>query len=615
MPARNVAAARITFGGRPGPRFFSLRTPAGARPYCSSVLVLTVIEGPDTGKRFELPETEPQLIGRSSEALPMNDTTVSRRHAELTPDEGRWFIRDLDSQNGTYVNSHPAEERTELREGDSIRVGATVFRFGEALDTQEDAVKVVRSREMDVAVEHTLRSDAPLASSDPNEDSVIMAEPEPARAAAEHLRVIYDLTSLTTRASDRRALLEAVMDLVFREFSPERGFIMTRDPKNPDGPMKPAVVRNAGLSVDPDQAKIRISKTILNHAVKGQEGVLSTNAMSDPRFQAGDSVQSFNVRSAICSPIVFRGETYGAVYVDSTMANYTFTRGQLALMNAVGRHTGLALANMDLIAEKLHAERLAAVGETVASLSHSIKNILQGLRGGADVVEMGMKKGDLKTAVGGWDILKRNLNRIIALTLNMLAYSRQRVVEPELVSIGSFLEDCCQLFEKQTGEKDVILIVDADSELPPVPLDAHLMHQAMMNLIGNAVDASPRGGAVTVRARYETEDTPIGVAGAHAIIEVIDQGPGVPDGKKRWIFEPFHTTKGLKGTGLGLAVTKRVIDDHNGTIEVEDADPEDPGAGALFRVYLPVDTAEALDPSATTDASGRGADKARRAPA
>ncbi|MEM9065027.1 MAG: ATP-binding protein [Planctomycetota bacterium] len=571
------------------------------------MLILTIIEGPDVGRRFELPETEPQLLGRSSEALPIGDTTVSRRHAELTPDDGAWFVRDLESQNGTYVNGHAAEDRVRLSEGDTIRVGTTVLRFGDVIDHHEDAVKVVRSREMDVAVEHTLPADAPLASPDPNEDSVIMAEPEPALAAAEHLRVIYDLTSLTARAADRRSLLDAVLDLVFREFTPERGFIMVRDPKNPQGPLKAAVVRQAGLAIDPDQAKIQVSKTILSHATKGQEGVLSTNAMNDPRFQAGDSVQSFNVRSAICSPITYRGDTYGAVYVDSTMANYTFTRGQLALMNAVGRHTGLALANMDLVSEKLHAERLAAVGETVASLSHSIKNILQGLRGGADIVEMGLKKGDLKTSLGGWDILKRNLNRIIALTLNMLAYSRQRVVEPELVSIGSFLEECAQLFEKQTGEKDVILIVDADPELPPVPLDAHLMHQAMMNLIGNAVDASPRGGAVTVRARYETDETPIGIASAHAIIEVIDQGPGVPEGKRRWIFEPFHTTKGLKGTGLGLAVTKRVIDDHNGSIEVDAAPGGDPGegVGAIFRVRLPVDTPEALDPSATTDTTAR----------
>src|SRR5688500_14035383 len=70
----------------------------------SLMLIRTVLQGPDKGRKFELPDHEPQLIGRSSEALPLTDNTVSRRHAELTPDDGVWWIRDLHSQNGTYVN-------------------------------------------------------------------------------------------------------------------------------------------------------------------------------------------------------------------------------------------------------------------------------------------------------------------------------------------------------------------------------------------------------------------------------------------------------------------------------------------------------------------------------
>ena len=89
------------------------------------------------------------------------------------------------------------------------------------------------------------------------------------------------------------------------------------------------------------------------------------------------------------------------------------------------------------------------MGETVASLSHSIKNILQGLRGGADVVEMGLKKEDLKVSRGGWTILKRNIDRILALTLNMLAYSRQRTLELSLTPIAPLLEDCVQLMADQ----------------------------------------------------------------------------------------------------------------------------------------------------------------------
>ncbi|NCF39633.1 MAG: FHA domain-containing protein, partial [Planctomycetia bacterium] len=88
---------------------------------------LLVVEGPDSGARFLLPDREPQLIGRSTEAVPLHDDSVSRRHAELTPDEGRWWIRDLDSSNGTWINDRPVEDRTPLAPGDRIRCGDTIL--------------------------------------------------------------------------------------------------------------------------------------------------------------------------------------------------------------------------------------------------------------------------------------------------------------------------------------------------------------------------------------------------------------------------------------------------------------------------------------------------------
>jgi len=307
-----------------------------------------------------------------------------------------------------------------------------------------------------------------------------------------------------------------------------------------------------------------------------------------------------SIRSAICSPIRFRDKTYGAIYIDSSVANYTFTAEQLALMNAVGQHAGLALANAQLYQEKLQAERLAAIGETVATLSHSIKNILQGLRGGADVVEMGLSKDDLKLAKGGWPILHRNLSRIVSLTLNMLAFSRQRRIEPELTQLSGIIDDCTEILEPQTRTKQVALVVDIDSEVPPVPVDPPLLHQALMNLLTNAIEAvKPEEGIVTVRVQYRPQGATRanGSTVSHAEVDmaIIDNGPGIPQAKQRWIFEPFHTTKGVKGTGLGLAVAKRVAQQHGGTLTLT----SDEGKGATFRMVLPADGSSMLDPSAT----------------
>lgn len=573
--------------------------------------ILTVIQGPDKGKKFVLPPNQPQLVGRSSEALPISDTTVSRRHAELTPDDGAWYIRDLQSQNGTYVNGVQITERTKLRFGDQIRTGASLFVFGAAEAGEDlDVIRLLHADQIDATIERTMAS---------NDDSVIMAEPEPRTAAIHHLQVIYRLTALTSQHTSRDELLGAIMELVFAEFRPERGFIMLATGDAAPSPaaaggkpadlapeLHPVVVKHRTPPKDKNDARIHVSRTILSHAMRTSEGVLSSNAMTDPRFAKGDSVQSFHIRSALCSPIEFGDRKFGAIYVDSSIANYTFTPEQLALLNAIGRHTGLALANAEAYAKKLQTERLAAIGETVAILSHSIKNILQGLRGGADVVEMGLKKDDLKIARGGWGILKRNIDRITALTLNMLAYARHRTLEFELTKIGPLLEECAGLLHDQCAAREVALIIDTDPDLPPIMLDPSLIHQALVNLMGNAVEAvEPKIGAVTVRASYIPMVPPAGGKPGQrpAIrIDVIDNGPGIPPERHQQIFEPFNTTKGLRGTGLGLVVTKRIVEEHQGRIILQSI----PGRGAAFSVILPADNKGPADPSATTGAKPVG---------
>ena len=587
------------------------------------MLVLTIIQGPDKGRIFELPDDEPQLLGRSSEALPLSDSTVSRRHAEMTPDGGQWFVRDLGSQNGTWVNGVRIEGRIKLKPGDQVRTGATLLIFGRGVGAPTHSPVRFTREHINDRVERTLAS---------NEDSVILSEPEPRQAAADHLRIIYKLTTLTTQIPDRQRLLEGVMDLVFGEFKPERGCIMMLDapppgdtadesdaPPRPDPAAKPrpAVVR---YSIDPaklsdTEPPMDIPRSILQHALIKGEGVLlgggSGHKHAASGFKAGDSVMQLSIRSAVCSPIRFRDRTFGAIYIDSSLANYSFTAEQLALLNAVGQHTGLALANSELYAQKLHAERLAAMGETVASLSHSVKNILQGLRGGADVVEMGLKKDDLKVARGGWGILKRNLDRIMGLTMNMLAYSRPRTLEVELVKVGPLLEDCASLLKDRCTAKGVTLLIDVDADLPPIPMDSGQMHQALMNLMTNAVEAvAPQVGNVTVRAQFFPAGgrskliSPLG----EAHISVIDNGPGIAPEMSGRIFEPFFTTKGLRGTGLGLAVTKRVAELHHGRVELKSS----PNRGTTFTFILPVDHETGMDPSQTTASRPMNADWAQR---
>ena len=537
------------------------------------MLVLHILQGPDRGKKFELPVDEPQLIGRSSESLSLTDGTVSRRHAELTPDDGRWYLRDLDSSNGTFINGERISgDPVELSPGDQIRCGSTLVLFAIAPDDERvTLVRVVGPSEMDVTVEQRL---------DANEDSMILAEPDPVKAAMDHLRVIYELTALTGSMIDPEALLNRVMDLIFQEFRPDRGFILLkREVDDPHSGFDPVVVRYKVRPKTIDEGHIPVSQTIIQHTLNEGTGILSTNAMTDKRFRSGDSVREYGIRSAICVPIRTAQRIFGVICIDSSLAQFTFTQSQLRLLNAVGQHAGLALTNAALVDSKLQTERLATIGQTVAWLSHSIKNILQGLRGGADAVEMALNRGDFTLAREGWPILARNLDRIYGLTQNMLAYTKHRELDLELTPIGPLMEELAQLVQPQCDRKRVGLLLDLAEDMPPIPIDGNAIHQAVMNLLGNALDAAPaKTGVVTLRTRFLAESH-------EAQIAVSDNGAGISPERHEELFEAFHSTKGQRGTGLGLAVTRKIVEEHGGRIEVR----SEPKQGATFIITLPSD--------------------------
>jgi len=530
------------------------------------VLVLTVLKGPDKGRRFELPDDEPQLIGRSGESLPLKDQTISRRHAELTPDEGRWIINDLRSANGTFINGVKVSGRRVLKPGDQIRTGSTLFLYGQEAKPWRHRVHVAQKGEMASQVTVSVPC---------NDESMIMAVPEPSQAAVIQLKVIYELTQLIGSIVDRRKLLDRVMDLVFEYFRADRGFILLQD--FPNDQLEPVVVRHRVPPKDSKSSRITVSQTIVQHVVGCGEGVLSSNAMTDKRFAKGDSVQDYGIRSAMCVPIKFKDRLFGVIHIDSQIANYTYTEDQLRLLTAIGVQTGLALANARHYEIRLQRERLAAVGQTVASLSHSIKNILQGLRGGADVVELGLRKDNMKVVHGGWDIVSRNLDRIYGLTMNMLTYSKQRKPELEVIDIPKLLTEILSLIQGQYDNKNVALLTDFDNDMPRVPVDPAGIHQTILNLLNNALDAvEPGSGVVSVRLECDEEVRRIKIV-------INDNGHGIAPESRKHLFEPFYSTKGLRGTGLGLVVTKKVVEEHGGTIDIASS----PSQGTTCTITLP----------------------------
>jgi signal transduction histidine kinase len=241
--------------------------------------------------------------------------------------------------------------------------------------------------------------------------------------------------------------------------------------------------------------------------------------------------------------------------------------------------------------EKLEAERLGAVGQTVAGLAHGIKNILMGLEGGVYVMNSGLRQGQTEKIQRGTEMLARNVSKISNLVKSLLSFSKGHVPKVAETDLNAVAREVLALYRDAAGRVGVGLVGELGEGIAPAPMEAEGIHACLTNLVSNAIDAcqmSERPGR-TVRINTREE-------GGALVIEVADDGLGMDCEIKKKIFTTFFTTKGGGGTGLGLLLTRKIVQEHGGKILVE----SEPGAGTSFRIVLP---RERL-PQVTAEAEG-----------
>lgn len=230
--------------------------------------------------------------------------------------------------------------------------------------------------------------------------------------------------------------------------------------------------------------------------------------------------------------------------------------------------------------EKREAERLAAVGETVAGIAHGIKNVLMGLEGGMYAVNSGIELGDDARIARGWTTLEENVERISTFVKEFLDFAKGRETTVALVDPNTPAQDVANLFKERAAQSGIKLEVDLQDRILPAPLDEEGIHTCLANLISNAIDAcmvseKTREFIVTLRSR-EVDRT--------IIYEVADNGRGMDYEISKKVFSKFFSTKGSdRGTGLGLLTTKRIVHQHGGKISFTSKEEE----GSVFTIELP----------------------------
>ncbi len=260
-----------------------------------------------------------------------------------------------------------------------------------------------------------------------------------------------------------------------------------------------------------------------------------------------------------------------------------------AITNDKGQITAVMEMCTNITEIKRLQGELVVLGETIAGMSHNVKNILNGLMGGVYVVDSGLERGRQDRVISGWQMVKNNVEKIAELVKGILYASKEREPEYQECNPGKLLAEVCDLYEEKTRAAGIRLVREFDAVIGPCLLDPARFHNALTNLISNAVEAClsadrsrGRGSRVTVGGRIE---------GRRLIMEVTDDADGIPAEVKNKLFNKFYSTKGSRGTGLGLVITRKVVEEHRGKIKVE----SEPGRGTRFIIDLPVKARQASD--------------------
>jgi signal transduction histidine kinase len=253
-----------------------------------------------------------------------------------------------------------------------------------------------------------------------------------------------------------------------------------------------------------------------------------------------------------------------------------------------------------LAREKMEAERLAAVGQTVAGLAHGVKNVLMGVEGGMYVFRSGMEKSDSERIFKGWQMLEDNIERITFFVKEFLEFARGRTPAVQLVDPNRLAQKVYDLFHDTAELAGVRLKKDLQSAIPYALMDEEAIHACLSNLVTNAIDACKISDRDHRTITLSTSDR-----NGVLTFEVADDGTGMDYDVKKKIFTTFFSTKGSdKGTGLGLLTTRKIVQEHGGKVSFD----SEPGAGSVFRLEFPRQNlpkpGEAQDggePSATTE--------------
>jgi len=560
----------------------------------SKVLIKT---GQKKGESYTLTD-HVVFIGRDSfNTITLPDRRVSRRHASISPHGTEWIIEDLGSANGTLVNNQPVHSQV-LRPGDEIRLGGPVLKFTPLVDEAEGREDV---KELEPLVQM-------VSDQDPKHESTIaiaippkgvdslVALPDEAELSTLHkaylrLAIMYRLINDLVSVTDLRELMDRTAERVLEIIKADRALMMLVDDQS--GELLPQATRQRKGLAHGD--KVSFSKTISRRVFETGESILTSDAMTDDRFQKSESVILNRIRSSLCVPIKTKDRILGIIHVDTLGIGTGFSQEDLELLGAMGHQIGIAVENAKLVTDLrkanielkeqqdrlIDAERLALLGKIAAGVAHEINNPVMSILGFTGMASRRLEEGipapeKREECIHYLKVAQEEAQRCIQIVENISQFYRRKQSDLVPTDINGVIESALHVATFHLNQGHIQVVRDLNPHLPQIMANRGLLQQVLLNIILNARDVMEQGGTLTVRTDVEGP--------AWTTIRISDTGGGIQPDEIQKIFLPLFTRKGEgKGTGLGLSISQDIIKSHKGIIQVESV----LGKGTTFIIRLP----------------------------
>jgi signal transduction histidine kinase len=522
-------------------------------------------------------------IGRSrSNSIYLEHASVSRSHARISLIDGQYVLSDLRSRNGTYVNKKRIID-IPLKHNDEIVFGDRSFVFslkdqgtGDSDLVYSSTEDTVCFQEDDIQLSDMLERKAEIAAQtflDLNKDRKEISAKK-AIEAHSRLLLLYQLSDKLRYIKNVDEILSMGIDLIFGALpSAERGVAMLRSSSK--DPLEARIVKCRPKK--PDGDVIPVSQTVINKVIKEKFALVSRDAIDDSRFGEADSILVHNLNSIICVPLISGKRVIGVLHLDTSQLLDPFRQNDLEFTAAVANEMSIAIDNSRLQQEALQNERMAAIGMTITNIAHNIRNLLTINKGVEELMNMSISGIADEKLQRAWQLVRKCLEQINNLSTNMLDFTRVHPVKLDLIDINSAVLNYRDIFQENLTRKGNKLVMDLDPNLTKWMMDESGLKHALLNLVVNANYAVKEKdtGIITISTFIDAQN--------HLNIGVSDNGCGIEPDRINNVFQPFFTTKGTKGTGLGLPMVQRFVERLGGTATVESK----VDVGSTFNLNIP----------------------------